>query len=32
LIFGADTDGKYNKALAKIGIDLGQLSSQAGHA
>jgi putative transcriptional regulator len=32
LIFGADTDGKYTKALAKIGIDLGQLSSQAGHA
>jgi putative transcriptional regulator len=32
LIFGSDTDGKYNKALAKIGIDLGQLSSQAGHA
>ena len=32
LIFGADTDGKYNKALAKIGIDLGMLSSQAGHA
>jgi putative transcriptional regulator len=32
LIFGADTDGKYDKALRKIGIDLGQLSSQAGHA
>ena len=32
LIFGADTEGKYDKALRKIGIDLGQLSSQAGHA
>jgi putative transcriptional regulator len=32
LIFGDDTDGKYDKALRKIGIDLGQLSSQAGHA
>src|SRR6266567_3132180 len=30
LIFGTDTDGKYDKALRKIGIDLGQLSSQAG--
>jgi putative transcriptional regulator len=32
LIFGADTGGKYQKALRKIGIDLGQLSSEAGHA
>lgn len=32
LIFGPDTEGKYDKALRKIGIDLGQLSSQAGHA
>src|ERR1700687_4660382 len=32
LIFGPDTDGKYEKALRKIGIDLGMLSSQAGHA
>jgi putative transcriptional regulator len=32
LIFGADTEGKYDKALRKLGIDLGQLSSQAGHA
>jgi putative transcriptional regulator len=32
LIFGTDTDGKYNKALRKIGIDLAMLSSQAGHA
>jgi putative transcriptional regulator len=32
LIFGNDTDHKYEKALAKIGIDLGMLSSDAGHA
>ena len=32
LIFGADTAHKYEKALRKIGIDLSQLSSQAGHA
>ncbi|MBI4367129.1 MAG: YqgE/AlgH family protein [Deltaproteobacteria bacterium] len=32
LVFGADTGGKYEKALRKIGIDLGQLSNQAGHA
>ena len=32
LIFGPDTDGKYEKALKKIGIDLGMLSSEAGHA
>lgn len=32
LIFGADTEGKYEKALRKIGIDLGQLSSESGHA
>ncbi len=32
LIFGADTDHKYEKALRKIGIDLGMLSSEAGHA
>jgi putative transcriptional regulator len=31
LIFGADTDTKYDKALRKIGIDLGMLSSEAGH-
>ena len=31
LIFGTDTDGKYDKALRKIGIDLGMLSSEAGH-
>ena len=32
LIFGADNDGKYGKALKKLGIDLGMLSSEAGHA
>jgi putative transcriptional regulator len=32
LIFGIDNDGKYEKALKKLGIDLGMLSSEAGHA
>src|ERR1700750_44791 len=32
VIFGQDTGGKYEKALRKIGIDLGMLSSEAGHA
>ena len=32
LIFGQDTDMKYEKALRKIGIDLGMLSSESGHA
>jgi putative transcriptional regulator len=32
LIFGTDIGAKYNKALKKIGIDLGMLSSEAGHA
>ena len=32
LIFGADIDGKYEKAMRKLGIDLGKLSSEAGHA
>jgi len=32
LIFGADIDGKYNMAVKKIGINLGMLSSEAGHA
>jgi putative transcriptional regulator len=32
LIFGRDTDMKYERALRKIGIDLGMLSSEAGHA
>ena len=32
LVFGRDNEGKYTKALKKIGIDLGMLSSEAGHA
>ena len=32
LIFGTDTDLKYDMALRKIGVDLGQLSSDSGHA
>jgi putative transcriptional regulator len=32
LIFGPDTDGKYALALKKIGIEVGMLSSEAGHA
>jgi putative transcriptional regulator len=32
LIFGPDIGGKYEKALKKLGVDLGMLSSEAGHA
>lgn len=32
LIFGGDIDGKYVRALRKIGIDLGMLSTESGHA
>ena len=32
LIFGSDIDGKYEKAMHKIGIHLGMLSTEAGHA
>jgi putative transcriptional regulator len=32
LIFGGDIEHKYERALQKIGIDLGMLSSEAGHA
>src|SRR5215469_11095699 len=32
LIFGPDNDAKYEKALKKLGIHLGMLSSEAGHA
>jgi putative transcriptional regulator len=32
LIFGLDNDAKYEKALKKLGIHLGMLSSEAGHA
>src|SRR6202521_1546826 len=31
LIFGTDTESKYSRALRKIGIDPGMLSSEAGH-
>ncbi len=30
LVFGSDIDAKYEKALKKIGIGLGMLSSEAG--
>src|ERR1700719_4232674 len=32
LIFGGDSEGKYALALKKIGIEVGMLSSEAGHA
>jgi putative transcriptional regulator len=32
LIFGTDADSKYEAAMRKLGIDLGKLSSEAGHA
>ena len=32
LVFGTALDEKYNRALAKIGIHPGQLSTEAGHA
>lgn len=32
LVFGRDTEAKYEKALRKIGIAAGMLSSEAGHA
>jgi putative transcriptional regulator len=32
LLFGSDVDRKYEKALKKLGIDPGMLSSEAGHA
>src|SRR2546421_4032593 len=32
LIFGPDIDGKYGRALRKIGIEPGTLSSESGHA
>ena len=32
LIFGDDIDHKYTKALKKIGIEIGKLSSDVGHA
>ncbi len=32
LVFGGDIVGKYDKALKKIGVHLGMLSTEAGHA
>ncbi len=32
LIFGTNLDGKWEKAMAKMGIDFSQLSGDAGHA
>jgi putative transcriptional regulator len=32
LLFGPNTEGKYNQAMRKIGIDPGKLASEAGHA
>jgi putative transcriptional regulator len=32
LLFAIDLDRKYGSALQKIGVDLGKLSSEAGHA
>jgi putative transcriptional regulator len=32
LIFGADVGGKYDRALKKLGINVGMLSGEAGHA
>src|SRR5215210_4468119 len=32
LIFGNDIEGKYTRALRKIGIEIGNLSSEVGHA
>jgi putative transcriptional regulator len=32
LVFGAENDAKWERAIAKIGIDLSLLSSEAGHA
>src|SRR3954453_1062499 len=32
LIFGTDVEAKYEKAMRKLGVDLGKLSTEAGHA
>ncbi|ALK07894.1 YqgE/AlgH family protein [Blastochloris viridis] len=32
LIFGSETEAKYNQALRKIGVGIGNLASEAGHA
>jgi len=32
LVFGQNLDAKWELAMAKLGIDFGRLSSDAGHA
>lgn len=32
LVFATDIDGKYDQALSLLGIDIGRLSSEVGHA
>jgi putative transcriptional regulator len=32
LVFGAEAETKYERALAKMGVELGKLSAEAGHA
>lgn len=32
LVFGEDLDGKWERAIGKIGVDINQLSGEAGHA
>jgi putative transcriptional regulator len=32
LVFDADIDGKWQRSIAKIGVDFGKLSGEAGHA
>jgi putative transcriptional regulator len=32
LVFGKDNEGKYKQALKKIGVEIGMLSGEAGHA
>ena len=32
LVFGVDNETKWQRAIAKIGVDLSLLSSEAGHA
>ena len=32
ILFDGDNDSKYGRALARIGVDPGMLSVQAGHA
>jgi putative transcriptional regulator len=32
LVFGLDNETKWQRAIAKLGVDLSLLSSEAGHA